>query len=176
MSNLDIAVSYDIEMDYITAAEYYERSIESEGYPDAFLNLSVLYFQFTDYGINASLQLPVEFVKKAFDRFDPVITEGISEFPQNTEMRFWKRYFSWRTINSELTEAEVLEILNQGVFNNVPFFLLYLFNPSKYMPQRDELLIECQNLPTAKNKWILSLIDQAPIDQAHLTPAESYSR
>jgi len=175
MSNLDIAVSYDIEMDYITAAEYYERSIETEGYPDTFLNLSVLYFQFTDFGINAALSLPNEFVKKAFDRFDPVITEGISKFPRNTEMRFWKRYFN-RTINSELTEAEVLEILYQGEFSNAPFFFLYLLKPNTYSRQRDKLLVECRNLPTAKNKWILSLIDGPPIDPAHLAPAEGYSR
>lgn len=159
MNLLETAIHYDINKEYLNAASYYERSIEKEGFPDSFINLAVLYFQFTDYGINASSGLSLEFIHKAFDSYRLIIDYGISKYPSNSEMKFWKEYFRHRTIYDDLTEQDVLAILRDGDFSIVPYFFLYLLKPDNYQAERQKLIQSCHKLLTSKNRWILSLIE-----------------
>jgi hypothetical protein len=157
------ATSYDIEQEYIYAAFYYELAIAEERTADAFIDLAVFYFQFTDFGINSASRLPLDFIHTAFARYHVVIDRGIATFPLNNEMRFWKAYFHHRTVYDDWSEADVLKFLNDDNSNLVPFFHLYLFDPEKYSEQRDALLKDCGSRLTSKNRWILSLIDTAPL-------------
>lgn len=158
MSYFNEAVEQDTRGNYIRASELYERAIEEDEGPDAFINLAVLYFQFTDVGINAHLQLPLGFVHRAMSRFDEVVNRGIAKFPDNAELRFWKKYFRFSSLGDELEEGEVLSILEGDESSLIPYFFLYLLNPEKYKNQRVEIVADCGKLLTAKNKWILSLI------------------
>ena len=79
-------------------------------------------------------------------------------------MRFWKAYFTHRSIYNDLSEADVLDIVNQGDSGLVPYFFLYLLNPEQYETERKALLKTCSANPTSKNRWILSLIDTDAMD------------
>lgn len=159
MSYIQAAIEQDVKGDYIKASELYERSIEIENFSDAYINLAVLYFQFTDVGINATSHLPLKFIKKSFSRYEEVINEGINKFPNNSEMKFWKKYFNYRAIGDSLSAGEVLDIMKEDESNVIPYFFLYLTEPEKYKNQKAVLINQCHQLLTSKNKWILSIIE-----------------
>jgi hypothetical protein len=153
------AVREDVNRNYVRASELYEMSLERADIADAYINLAVLYFQFTDFGINAASGLRTEFIQKAFNSYDKVIERGIAKFPDNGEMRFWKKYFRFSSLGDELEEEEVLSILRSSNSSLVPYFFLYLLAPEKYKVERDALCNQCHQLLTSKNMWILSLIE-----------------
>lgn len=159
MNFFEEAVREDINGDYIQASALYEKSIERADNPDAYINLAVLYFQFTDFGINASQKLPVEFIRKALGRFDEVINLGMAKFPQNGEMKFWSKYFRFSSMGDKLEDRDIIDILRDSEPSLVPYFFLYLSDPVKYSSERDALSEQCHRLLTSKNRWILSLIE-----------------
>jgi hypothetical protein len=47
MSYHSLGITYDTEMNYVVAAYYYELAVSEERTANAFIDLAVLYFQFT---------------------------------------------------------------------------------------------------------------------------------
>ncbi len=166
MDYYQIGVANDITKDYISAAYYYELAVSEDTNADAFVDLALLYFQFTDYGMNASSGLSLDFIHTAFERYPLIIEKGLINYPSNTEMIFWEAYFRHRTIYDDLTSNDVLKILNTGEPSVVPYFFLWILEPKKYEVQREKLLKICNISLTSKNRWILSLIDTPAIDSS----------
>lgn len=165
MNYHNIAMGYDGRKDYIPAAYYYELAVMEERTANAFIDLAVFYFQFTDIGINTASQLSLDFISTAFARYDLILERGIDAFPSNSEMRFWKLYFRHRAVYyDDLSEADVLGILEQEGASPVPYFFLYLLEPKKYENERQKLLTTFRTVQTSKGRWILSLIDSPAID------------
>lgn len=165
MNYHNIAMGYDGQKNYLTAAYYYELAVMEERTSNSFIDLAVFYFQFTDIGINAASQLPLDFISTAFARYDLVLDRGIDAFPSNSEMLFWRLYFRHRAVYyDDLSESDVLSILDRDGSSLVPYFFLYLLEPTKYENERQKLLRICRTFQTSKSRWILSLIESPAID------------
>lgn len=155
------AVTKDIEKDYLSAVQLYEKSVKEEGMPlDAVINLAFLYWQFSDYAFNTNNKIPKEYVQIGADLYSEVLDKGLVKYPDVAELHFWKKYILHRMIFDDLTEKEVKEIIDN--YNNtslVPYFFLYLTDEEKYNKERGQLLEYCNKRRTAKNLYIIALLE-----------------
>jgi hypothetical protein len=168
MSCLEEAIARDIDEDYLFAVALYEEAV-ARGNPslDAIINGAFLYWQFTEYGFNCHYRIPTDYVKLGGDRYGEILDIGISLHPRNCELHFWKAYLHHRLIFDPLTEEDVLAIVRTyGDTSLMPYFFLYLFDKEKYKKERDLLLEDCSHLLTAKNRYIISIIEDRPYERS----------
>jgi hypothetical protein len=159
------AIINEINKKYIEAAECYEDEIESQKaniLPDSYINLAFLYwcFAFELFEFVLPNSISEYWSNKGGNRFLKILDLGLARFPNNLELHFWKKYFLHISYGKEFTESDCLSLIekyNKGV-SMVPYFFLYQFDKIKYQKQRDELIIEAEVMPTAKNIYIKSLL------------------
>lgn len=156
----------DILKDYEKALTYYEASIDKkENKMNAYINVAFIYWQSAyAFGWADYFKISSQIRKFGIDKSSLIIDETIKLFPNNPEPSFWKRYlFHYRLIGDLFPEEEVIKILKEhDEYSAIPYFLLYLYEENKFKTQRNELLIECNNVPTAKNLYIKSIIEDRP--------------
>lgn len=163
---MEKGVSSEIKKEYIDAVNFYENEINSntsEVMPDSFINLSFLYwsfaFEFFEFVIPNNIN--EHWSNIGGSRFLKILEMGLEKFPDNIELHFWRRYFLHISYGQEFSEIECLYLLEKydDKENKVPYFYLYLFDKDKYKAQKNELIKEVKNLPTAKNLYIESILN-----------------
>ena len=161
---MEVALNKDIEKKYLEAVNCYENEINSNQSPDidTYINLAFIYWEFaTDlFAFNIPNNIPEEWSLIGGNRYSKIIEMGLEKYPDNLELHFWKRYFLSRLFEQDFTEQDCEQLIKTYVDNKslVPYFSLYLFNREKYKGQRDKLIEECDNKPTAKYLYIKSII------------------
>jgi len=157
------AVRRDILGQYSESIRHYEFVLSKNNNPtvDAYLNLGFIYGE-------VAIEPPFSFDEGISDKWSligqersPVILQqGLSKYPQNGELHFWMRYFPYRLQTQDFTKEDCEKIIeNYGDTESiVPYFFLYLFDKEKYREKREKLLKQCEVLPTAKNRYIKSII------------------
>lgn len=167
MTNFNNAISLDLSRRYREAIAEYELALnDATSDVNLYINLSFLYwlsisaFVWADaYGI------PLQVRDKAFDRYNEILENAISKFSDCAELFFWRKYFEHRLLFDPFTEEDVLRILSTyHSCQDVPYFFLYLFDKEKYVNKRNALLENCKDLPTAKNRYIISIIEDRPYE------------
>lgn len=156
------AVKMDISKEYIPAIEMYKLSIEHEKvYMDAYINLAFLYWA-SSVKLNWSLKynIPREIKIGGFEWAENLLNKA-NEIFKNCEIPFWALYFRRRLIGEDISEEEIVEIIDNRTYEKslVPYFYLFLIDFKKYLHQRNLLLQECNKNQTAKNIYIKSIID-----------------
>lgn len=154
------AVRRDMDNDLVEAADCYEQIVQAECAPlEAYLNLSVLYWQCTDYGFNTGHNLSVEFIHKAGERYQMLLQEADRCYPYHPEVRFWMLYCDYVTLGEPPFVEDCKKLVAATRELLVPYFYLYsAYNGQKYQEQANRLLDECLKHPTVKNKYIISVI------------------
>lgn len=73
---------------------------------------------------------------------------------------FWFGKMALKVGTQDFTKEDCEKIIeNYGDTESiVPYFFLYLFDKEKYREKREKLLKQCEVLPTAKNRYIKSII------------------
>ena len=160
------ALKKDIDKDYIEAIESYENEIASNrttNIADSYINLAFVYwgFAFDLLELNSANNITEDYSIIGGNRYQTILELGISKYPNNVELKFWKRYFQHIIYGEEFSETDCRNLLeNHGDGESiVPYFFLYLFNKEKYSERRNELLDKCNEYPTAKNIYIRSIIE-----------------
>ena len=158
MSKLQSALEKNISGEFIDAvAEYEAASAAGETAPNLFIDLAFLYWAF-------ATQLPFapvvsnEWSKIGLQKWPETLERGLSLYPTSTEMRFWKKYFAHRAFFEDFPEEECKKLLKDGDESKVPYFYLWLFDHGKYAKVIEELLEEVKKEPTAKNRYIQSIL------------------
>jgi hypothetical protein len=153
----------DINEDYLEAVKCYEKEILSQ-FPniDSFTNLAFLYWSFATEQIEFNIPNGItdEWSLIGGERFSIIIEKGLTKYPSNVELNFWKQYFSHRLFGHNFSENDCKNLLEKygEAENLVPYFFLYLFDNRKYRDKIIKLLEVCINLPTAKNNYIKSFL------------------
>jgi hypothetical protein len=159
------ALSLDLSQEYKRAIKEYEFEIEQgKAEVDSYINLSFLYWRSAAHFVWADeFNIPSDIRKNAVDRYIALLNEAKLKFSDYGELFFWEKYFWHRLVFDPLNEEDVLQILGKYQFesNYVPYFFLSMFNNRKYEIQTGKLLVDCLALPTAKNLYIIELIDMA---------------
>jgi hypothetical protein len=157
------AVGLDIAEQYEHAAELYELVIKEENPPvDAFLNLAVLYWECTDFGIMAGYHLPVDFVKKAHVRHEEVLVEAKERFAEFPEVTFWQRYIiDYRGMRTDFSVDDAIYLTTRPNSTLVPYFYIYLASQrsSEYRPLAMQLFEDAHLSKTTKNRYIISMLE-----------------
>lgn len=161
---MNIAINKEINKQYIEAVYLYENEINSVDVPaiDTFINLAFLYWSFAaeEFEFNIPNNIPKEWSVTGGKKFLNLINLGLKKYPNNLELNFWKKYFPYRLFGESFNEDDCQDLINKYSDKEslVPYFFLYLFDKDKYKEQRDKLMTICNNLATAKNLYIKSII------------------
>ena len=158
---MEIALIKEIKKEYLEATKCYENEIEnysSDVLPDSFINLAFIYWCFA-FEFSVPEDIPKDYSIIGGNRYQKVLELGLSYYPDNTELHFWKKYFQNIIYGEEFSEKDCKLLVQKYGDSIVPYFFLYLFDKNKYEKQRNELIIDANKLPTAKNIYIKSLIE-----------------
>ena len=154
------ALAADQAGDLEEAAAAYEDILVREG-PNVrvLLNLVLLYWQSTDFGLSSAKQLTPTFVARAGQRVPTLLAEANRAFPKSTEVQFWKRYIQWADLGEEFAVDECRELLLREPKVLVP--VLHLFAQSRGLEHEQEalaLLRQCEQEPTTTTEGTDRLI------------------
>jgi len=161
---MTIAISKDINKEYLEAVKYYESEIKNQEIVSikSFANLAFLYWAFAYQQIefNDVYNIPDEWSIIGGESFLKVIDKGLEIYPESLELNFWKEYFSYRLSLTEFSEKDCVNLLiKYGEDESlIPYFFLQLFNKELYKDKVTLLLANCKAEPTAKNNYIQSFI------------------
>ncbi len=158
------AILKEINKKYIEAVACYEDEIIEHNLnviPDSFINLAFLYwcFAFELFEFVIPNNISEYWSNKGGNSFLKILDLGIEKFPNNLELHFWKKYFLHISYGKAFSEMECLSLIKKygDKENKVPYFFLYQFDQITYKKQRYELIQLAEELPTAKNLYIMSL-------------------
>jgi hypothetical protein len=164
MSNkFEEAVRQDIAQNYDEAIKNYEDAIfENEAtHTDAFTNLAFIYWSLANeppFAFEPGVSDRWSII--AGERFQIILEIGIQRQPDTLELIFWKRYFAHIVFGEDFTPEECKAMIesHSASASRVPYFFLWLFDKKTYLPERAELLIQCEKVKTAKNRYIASVL------------------
>lgn len=163
---MERALIKEINKNYVEATKSYEDEIAdniTSILPDSYINLAFLYwsFAFDYFGFDIPNNIPENYSIIGYDRYQIVLDLGLSKYPNNLELIFWKKYFQHIINGDDFSFKNCKELLEKYGDNEsiVPYFFLYLFDKEKYKEKKNDLLIACYKTPTAKNNYIKSIIE-----------------
>ena len=161
---METALNTDINRRYFEAITLYEIEIDNDELVgvDNFINLSFIYWGLAtdELEFMESTNVSQEWGVLGLEKYLVILDKGLLKFPDNIELHFWKQYLSYRLYESEFSENDCIELLEKYHDGEklVPYFFLQLFDKEKYKNLIFELLIICNNKPTAKNIYIKSFL------------------
>lgn len=159
MNGYNEALRNDMEGNFREAIAQYEQALAIDSAPlDAYLNLAFLYWQCIDFGFLAYHSLDDIFVDSAAIRYKVILQEAEYRYPDSIEVRFWKLYFDYITLGINDIIMECHNLAHQD--NLVPYFFLFAHSGgNQYGEQAKQLIERCKKVPTAKNRYIQSVLE-----------------
>jgi len=160
MNFLVLAAQLDQEERVVEAAWAYERAIATgQAELAAFLDLAVLYFYATDFGMLSHHHLSDGFAQAAWERSFQVLDEAEQRFGPNTEIAFWRRYFPYVRLGEPPFVEECEAIASTGS-SLVPYFHLYAASGGDvHREQAAELYKAVKPARTSRQRWIKNVLD-----------------
>ncbi len=164
MSNKFVeAVRQDIAENYDEAIKNYEDAIREDEnvHTDAFTNLACMYWTLANgppFIFEAGITDRWSAI--AWDRYPIILEMGFKRQADTLELIFWKRYFAHIVFGEDFTPEECKAMIesHSASESRVPYFFLWLFDKEKYIPERAELLRQCEKERTTKNRYIISIL------------------
>ncbi|CAL1519099.1 hypothetical protein [Chitinophaga sp. MM2321] len=165
MYHSNLALNLDLSKKYIEAIAEYELSLQKEAFNvNLSINLAFLHWvSAAEFPWADAYKIPNEIRLKGIDRCGEILADAKLKFPECAELYFWERYFWHRITFDPFTEEDTLNILSAHTCcEEIPYFFLYLFDEMKYEKERNSVLKKCLELPTAKNLYIIAIIEDRP--------------
>ena len=159
---LSNAIKEEERNNYLEAIALYEEAIKAgQQNIDVYINLSFLYWQIAaQFTFRDEFNIPDHYVNKGADRFALILEGGLTFYPKDRELIFWKLYYPHRMLFDLFSYDQAVSIveMDDGRNSLVPYFFLYLFDKNKFEKERNELLDQCTRIDTAKHRYIISII------------------
>jgi hypothetical protein len=142
------------------AASAYEAALLSNPLDlVATMNLVVLYWHATDYGVSATEHLPREFIALAGNRFRELLEAARVRFPDRPEVLFWTRYIAWADLGEPFEPAECRKLLFDHPEYLEPVFVLFARSAGvEAEAEAMQLLDRCSKEQTTRCRYIVSVI------------------
>jgi hypothetical protein len=143
------------------AASAYEATLLSEPLDlTAILNLTVLYWHATDYGVSATEHLSREFVALAGSRFRELLKVAQVRFPERPEVLFWTKYIGWAELGEAFEPEECRSLLADHPEYLEPALVLFARSAGvEAEAEAMQLLARCSKEGTARCRYIVSVIN-----------------
>lgn len=155
------AVAADQAGDLELAASEYETSLSGESASlRGMVNLAVLYWQATDFGLSTAKGLKPAFVARAGERCSEVLAQARRSFPGSSEVAFWERYIAWADLGEQFSADDCRQLLAEDPTTLVPAMHLFaLSGGESYQDEALALRHECQQEGTTRGRYVLSVIE-----------------
>jgi hypothetical protein len=161
MTQLQAAIAADRAGRIETAAAAYEAVLARGERPlPTILNLAILYWQSTDYGMSAANKLAPTFVALAGKRFPELLAEAQRSFPLSVEAEFWSKYIRWADSGEDFSAEECTQLLRRDPMTLVP--AMHLFASTQGQEGHDEaleLLRQSREEGTTRGRYIASVVE-----------------
>lgn len=129
---------------------------------DDYVNLAFLYWAFASllFEFNLPYGISDQWSQIGGNKYRGILKLGIEKFPSSLELHFWDKYFSMRLWGQEFSEEECRNLISEYTDDTslIPYFYLYLFDKNKYRNEREILLMQCHETPTAKHEYVASFL------------------
>jgi hypothetical protein len=157
---LSDAIASDVQGQTQEAAAAYEGILRSNPNElEATLNLMVLYWQATDFGISAIAQLPPEFVAFAGRRLRELLDLVPKQFPSRPEVVFWTKYIAWADLGVPFQPEECRDLLRDHPQYLEPALVLFSRSGGdEAESEAMQLLERCATERTARCRYMVSVI------------------
>ena len=157
-TSLAQAVADDINEQVERAIYGYEQALKvPDAQVEAYINLICLYWQCVDFGFASYHKLSDSF-DQVWDKCFALLSEAEQLFPRHGELLFWRHYIVWAELNEAFHYEECLALAQMPNASLVPYFRIYSPPNPEYEAQARELLRICEAQPTAKNRYIISVL------------------
>jgi len=158
---LEEAHAADREERVEDAARLYEAALVADpGNADALVELVVLYWQATDYGVWKSKGINREFVGFAGKRFRELLGQGSDSFPGSPAIRFWAKYIAWADLGEPLDGDECRTLLRgRPEYLEPAMFLFAASQGSECESEARRLLHVCEQVGTSRCRYVVSVIE-----------------
>ncbi len=124
------------------------------------IDLIVLYWQATDYGISSSAGLTADFVARAGRRVAELLLRAEQQFPRSPQVAFWKKYIAWTDTGGNLDTEECRELLRKYPDYKEP--AMYVFSTSRgreCLAEALELHERVRDTDTFRARYVTSVIE-----------------
>lgn len=158
-----MAIENDCAGIYREAIRHYEAEIAENPVPslEAYLNLSFIYWSLAaEPPFAFAAGISKEYSLHAGNRYREILEQGLQAYPRSLELHFWHRYFDHVLFGDSFRKEDCEALLLQfdSDVSMVPYFYLWLFDKSSYGDERNVLINIACDLSTAKNKYILAIL------------------
>lgn len=158
------AISRDVRGHYSEAIKHYELELtgNKNASVDAYLNLAFIYWElFIEPPFSFDEGVSYRWNVIAEERYPITLQQGLDKYPQNAELHFWEMYFSHIFLGKDFSKEDCEKIVEKYGDGEsiIPYFFLGLFDKKKYEDKHKQLLRKCEELPTAKNRYIRSILE-----------------
>lgn len=146
--------------DMVVAADLYEAALAAgDDSLELLLNLALLYWEATDPGAAAALDLSADFFHKAAFRRVELLDQSVRMYPRSTAARFWKTYTEWPDLGRDFDVEDCRKLLREDPTVLEP--ALYLFSLSgdrEAGAEARDLLRQCREDGTTGARYVAAVI------------------
>jgi hypothetical protein len=143
------------------AAASYEAALLSDPTDlEATVNLAVLYWQVTGRGRAVPSSLPQAFLTHARERLQELLESASGRFADRAELRFWKKYINAADTGAPLEPGECRQLMQEHPDYLEPAFVVFSDSAGEEAePEAMRLLVDYSERPTARGRYVTSIID-----------------
>ena len=143
------------------AAASYEASLLSDPADlEATVNLAVLYWRAAGPSRSAADALPREFLTQARQRLHELLESASQRFADRAEIRFWKKYIAAADAGKPLQPTECRQLMRERPDYLEPAFVVFSGSAgAEAEPEAMRLLVDCAEQPTARGRYVTSIIN-----------------
>lgn len=127
----------------------------------AWMDLTILYWLATDYGISVGAGMSGDFFRRAGDRLAALLEVGCMRFAGCPQAQFWTRYIDWIEHGGPLAVADCRAWLAREPQFKDPALFVFMTTPDAPFDDDDvaQLLAECRGRDTERAGYIVSVIE-----------------
>jgi hypothetical protein len=125
----------------------------------AIVNLIVLYWQATDFGVSATRDLSTSFVARAGERLQELLASANERFAEDPQVWFWRKYIAWADLGVPLDVQDCRNMLRLRPEYLEPALVLFSSSGgTEAEAEAAQLLNQCSQVGTARCRYVTSVI------------------
>jgi len=129
---------------------------------EATVNLAVLYWQAAGHRAGGGGSMTADFSSHADRRLHELLESASSRFADRAEVCFWNKYIAAAESGEPLEPRECLQLMREHPDYLEPAFVVFAESACEEAePEAMRLLADCSERPTARGRYVTSIISAA---------------
>jgi hypothetical protein len=146
----------------LAAAGYEAALLADPADIEATVNLAVLYWQAAGHCACGAGSMPAKFSSHAGQRLHELLGSASHRFADRAEVCFWNKYIAAAESGEPLEPRECLQLMREHPDYLEPAFVVFAESAGEEAePEAMRLLADCSDRPTARGRYVTSIISAA---------------